>query len=138
MQITFQLYNFFSFSQLPQKTFNHLNKLFKQNININLNFLSTYNNLQFIPTPNLNIISTLYNIFKKFIKILNNQKKLSNTNSINTNKKNIKSSKTTSTKSITFTKKSKKKTHTQKLSFLQHNPSQLLNFLKKLYIFTFT
>ena len=138
MQITFQLCNFFSFSQLPREAFDHLNGLFEQSIDVGLSFLSTYNSLQFIPAPNLSIVSALCNIFGGFIEILSSQGGLSDTGSVSASKEGVESSETTSAKSVAFAEKSEEETRTRELSFLQRNPSQLLSFLGKLYVFAFT
>lgn len=112
--------------------------MFEHSVDVGLRFLSTYNSLQYITAPNLSTVSTLCNIISGFIEIIDNQGGLVATGTRKTNEDVAELSENTSAKTVTFAEGTEHETHTRKLSFIQRNPSQLLSFLGRLFVFAFT
>ena len=103
-----------------------------------LRFISTYSRLQHTTAPSLSIVSTLCNIISGFIEIINHQGGLTVGGTPNTTEDGAELSETISAKTVTFADESEPESRTHRLSFIQRNPSQLLNFLGKLFVFAFT
>lgn len=100
--------------------------------------MSTYNKLQHITAPNLSIVSTLCNIISGFVEIINSQGGFTIGGAPNTAEDGGEMSETTSAKTVTFADDYEQEVHTQKLSYIQRNPSQLLSFLGKIFVFAYT
>ena len=83
-------------------------------------------------------MSTLCNIISGFIEIINSQGGLTIGGTPNTGDDGTVLSETTSAKTVTFADDSDQEVRSHRLSFIQRNPSQLLNFLGKLFVFAFT
>lgn len=112
--------------------------MFEHSIDLGLRFLSTYNKLQYITPPNLSIVSTLCNIISGFVEIINGQGGFTVGGSPNTAEDGGELSETTSAKTVTFAEDSDHDVHARKLSYIQRNPSQLLSFLGKVFVFAYT
>lgn len=123
---------------MPQEAFSHLLQLFEHSVDVGLRFITTYNRLQYVTAPNLSIVSTLCNIISGFIEIINSQGGLTIGGTPNTGDDGTVLSETTSAKTVTFADDSEQEVRSHRLSFIQRNPSQLLNFLGKLFVFAFT
>ncbi|KAJ7369814.1 hypothetical protein OS493_036331 [Desmophyllum pertusum] len=125
-------------TKFPPEAFHHLLQLFEHSIDLGLRFLSTYNKLQYITPPNLSIVSTLCNIISGFVEIINGQGGFTVGGAPNTAEDGGELSETTSAKTVTFAEDSDHDVHTRKLSYIQRNPSQLLSFLGKVFVFAYT
>ena len=83
-------------------------------------------------------MSTLCSIITGFVEIINSQGGFTTGEAPNAAEDGAELSETTSAKTVTFADDSEHEVHTRKLSFVQRNPSQLLSFLGKVFVFAFT
>ncbi|PFX28824.1 Dynein heavy chain 1, axonemal [Stylophora pistillata] len=124
---------------LPGEVFIHLLQLFEHSVDTGLRFLSNYKNVQHITAPDLSIVSTLCSIITGFLEIMNSQGGLIAGEVPNTAEDGAELSETTSAKTVTFADNSEHEINPiRKVSFIQRNPSQLLSFLGKVYVFAYT
>lgn len=100
--------------------------------------MSTYNKLQHITAPNLSIVSTLCNIISGFVEIINSQGGFTASGAPNSAEDGGEMSETTSAKTVTFADDSEHELASRKLSYIQRNPTQLQNFLGKIFVFAYT
>ena len=112
--------------------------MFEHSIDLGLRFLQTYNKLQYITAPNLSIVSTLCNIISGFVEIINSQGGFTVGGAPNTAEEAGETSATNSAKTVTFADDTEHEAHSRKMSFIQRNPSQLLSFLGKVFVFAYT
>ncbi|XP_032239531.2 dynein axonemal heavy chain 6 isoform X3 [Nematostella vectensis] len=128
-------------SKIPSEASDHLLLLFESSVERGLQFVRQYEGYQHIPAPPLSMICTLCGIISGFFDLImaNGGFNIQEQTLVSEHQAaEAPASESGSSKVVTFVDDAEQEMRERRTSYVQRNPTHLLTFLGKVYVFAFT